>query len=356
MMATKFLRMSEQSPEIRGQFRGTTMNVRKPVRTCGSPRLALLASLIVGLIGAALTARADDDAIAFDRGREGVGITIGGKPFARYVFGNETITRPFFESVHAPGGTQVTRHNPPIDGVDPTDHATFHPGLWLAFGDLNGADFWRNHDPIRHAGFVEEPKGGPGRGVFAARHRYEKDGRVVAEEICRITILTRPAGSLLLWDSSFRPNEDELIFGDQEEMGLGVRLATPLTVVKGGRIQNSEKQVNEAQVWGQQAAWCACDGTIGGRRVVVALMPHPENFRRSWFHARDYGLLVANPFGRNAFTKGDRSRVVVRPGETLRLRFGVLVANGDPDLNASYRDYLREATLNDGGDAAGTQK
>ena len=27
---------------------------------------------------------------------------------------------------------------------DLDDHPTMHPGLWLAFGDINGADFWRN--------------------------------------------------------------------------------------------------------------------------------------------------------------------------------------------------------------------
>ena len=39
-------------------------------------------------------------------------------------------------------------------------------------------------------------------------------------------------------------------------------------------------------------------------------MPGPGNFGRSWFQARDYGLLVANPFGRRYFTGGEPSRVV----------------------------------------------
>jgi hypothetical protein len=78
------------------------------------------------------------------------------------------------------------------------------------------------------------------------------------------------------------------------------------------------------------------------------MMPHPGNFGRCWFHARDYGLLVANPFGRNAFTKMEKSRVVVRDGETLRLRFGVLAWSGEPDLEAAYRDYLRHAGLHEG--------
>ena len=54
-------------------------------------------------------------------------------------------------------------------------------------------------------------------------------------------------------------------------------------------------------------------------------MCHPANFRPSWFHARDYGLLLANPFGRKAFGKGDASKVVVKRGGTLRLRYGVLL-------------------------------
>ena len=45
-------------------------------------------------------------------------------------------------------------------------------------------------------------------------------------------------------------------------------------------------------------------------------------------------MLVANPFGQNAFTKGEKSKVVVRKGETFRLRFGVLVRSGKQPGNA----------------------
>jgi Methane oxygenase PmoA len=97
---------------------------------------------------------------------------------------------------------------------------------------------------------------------------------------------------------------------------------------------------DRTQVWGKAADWCAYAGTIDGRRAGVLLMPHPENFRRSWFHARDCGLLVANPFGRNAFTKEEKSKVVVRKGQSVRLRSGMLVWSGEPDLGAAYRAYL----------------
>jgi hypothetical protein len=280
------------------------------------------------------------EAVTFARRADGLDVSIGGRPFAAYVFEDGATTRPFFKHVHAPDGTRVTRRHPPRPDEGLADHPTFHPGVWLAFGDLNGADFWRNKDRIRHDGFVEEPRGGPGRGAFAVRNVYESGGQPIGEAIDRLTILPRPAGTLLVWDSEFSPRADELVFGDQEEMGLGVRMTPPLAVVNGGRIVNSDGLKNEAQVWGKPADWCAYAGTVEGRRVGVALMPHPGNFRRSWFHARDYGLMEANPFGRNAFTGEEKSRVVVKKGETLRLRFGLLVFCGDPDLKAAYRDYL----------------
>ena len=75
-------------------------------------------------------------------------------------------------------------------------------------------------------------------------------------------------------------------------------------------------------------------------------MPHSKNFRPSWFHARDYGLLVANPFGQNAFTKREKSRVTVKKGEEFRLRFGVLVYESPsgklPKIRDEYRTYLEK--------------
>jgi hypothetical protein len=123
-------------------------------------------------------------------------------------------------------------------------------------------------------------------------------------------------------------------------------MATDLTVPNGGKILDGAGRVNEKQVWGRQADWCDYAGDRGG----VMLMPDPGAFRRSWFHARDYGLLVANPFGRRAFTGGEPSRVVVEKGKTLALRFGVLIHDGDFEPQAAYRDFIESRS---GGPSAG---
>jgi hypothetical protein len=82
---------------------------------------------------------------------------------------------------------------------------------------------------------------------------------------------------------------------------------------------------------------------VDGRQVGVVLMPSVRNFRRSWFHARDYGLLVANPFGRKAFTKGEESRITVNAGDEFQLGFTVFVyeapENDPPDIQAIFQKY-----------------
>ncbi|HEX3727079.1 MAG TPA: DUF6807 family protein [Pirellulales bacterium] len=262
-------------------------------------------------------------------------ITVGGEPFAVYAWRDGQVRRPYFAHLHAPGRLQVTRNFPPREGQDAPDHATMHPGLWLAFGDISAGDFWRNQASVEHVEFVEKPLADGRGGGFAVRNRYVADGKPICDELCRIHIEPQKGATLLSWDSQFS-GSDNFYFGDQEEMGLGVRVATALAVKNGGRIVNSDGLENEAQVWGKPANWCNYGGAISGRQAGVLLMADPRNFRRSWFHARDYGLLVANPFGQKAFTGGLASQVTVSKGDTLRLRFAVLFHAGEIDPAAAY--------------------
>ncbi len=288
---------------------------------------------------AASRAGAADDTVRFASQPDRLEITVGNAPMATYVFRDDKILRPYFAHLHSPNGPQVTRNHPPVAGVDASDHDTMHPGLWLAFGDLSGADFWRNKAKVEHVEFVSAPHASGNVGTFAVRNRYVRDGDTICEEICKVTIAVRASGYWLVLDSRFS-GADDFYFGDQEEMGLGVRVATPLAVKNGGTLVNSEGRSGEKQVWGRQANWCDYSGTIDGQPVGVTLIPDPGNFGRSWFHARDYGFVAANPFGRQAFTKGEKSRVDVRAGESLRLRFAVRLHAAGGDLSAAYNEAL----------------
>src|SRR5687768_3637683 len=93
---------------------------------------------------------AQSGALSFELATDRLAITRGGQPLADYVFKDGKILRPFFANVRAQGGMIVTRRHPPVAGQDLMDHETMHPGIWLAFGDFGGEDFWRNKAAIRH--------------------------------------------------------------------------------------------------------------------------------------------------------------------------------------------------------------
>lgn len=305
-------------------------------------------ALLIALFSAGLPCEAAERAPISFVGEPGkLLIKVGGRPLATYVYADKEILRPYFAHVRAPGGIQVTRNHPPVEDKDPADHATYHPGIWMAFGDVSGSDYWRNRAKVVHERFVRKPAGGPGKGTFMVRNRYlAEDGRkIVCREECRYTIHVLPGGYLLMWDSVFSTARGEFYFGDQEEMGLGVRVASPIRVEAGGTILDARGRTNGKQVWGNASEWCDYSGTIDGKRAGITLLCHPENFRRSWFHARDYGLLLANPFGRKAFGKGETSKVTVERADEFRLRYGVLLHAGPeaskPDLAAAYAEYLR---------------
>ncbi len=300
--------------------------------------LAWCASLPV----ACAVAAADEPAVRFSTEGDRLDISIGRARVATYAFRDKEILRPYFSTVATMSGRQVTRNHPPRKDADATDHPSMHPGIWVAFGDLGGEDFWRNKGRVIHRRFVEEAKANGSRGAFVAENEYvSKDGTTLCREQCRWTVAAQAGGWWLLYDGSFTASVDGLGFGDQEEMGLGVRMATPFTAANGGEIRDSAGRKNEKAVWGQQAEWCDYGGTIDGRRIGVAVVPHAENFGRSWFHVRDYGLMVANPFGRNAFTRGETSRVDVPLDKPLRLRYATFIydaaAGEAPDVGEIYR-------------------
>lgn len=320
------------------------------------PQLALYLSFVALVPGVA--AEWSDAPVEFVTGDGRVAVVIDGQPIAVYCYHDRQILHPYFAHVRTADGIQVTRNHPPAKGHDLSDHDTMHAGIWLAYGDLSGSDFWRNVGRIQHAGFVVSPRGGPGRGTFTVRNEYidpKAPARIVCQDTSHYTFVPLRDGYLILFDVRFT-SDRELTFGDQEEMGLGIRMATPLRVGQSGRenvpagngtITNSAGEKNEKSVWGHAADWCDFTGTIAGRKVGATILCHPANTRPTRFHARDYGMLTANPFGQKCFGDTSATAVVVHPGEEMRLRYGVYIHSGREGASAepalAYQDYLRLA-------------
>lgn len=261
-------------------------------------------------------------------------ITNEGLPVAHFVFRDPQILRPHFAHVHVPGGIQVSRNHPPLTGTDPVDHADMHPGLWLGFGDISGNDFWRNKAGIIHKRFVQEPIVSDGVLSFATESSMiGAESRELAEMTTAITIQEREGAWHVIWDAAFKPVTDGFWFGDQEEMGLGVRVATGISEKNGGLITSSSGSTTAKATWGRHAAWSDYSGIIRGRHVGIMVVPDPGNPHPSWWHNRDYGLMVSNPFGRSAMKQGEKSRIEVKRGQTYRLKHTIIL-HASPDGKA----------------------
>lgn len=313
--------------------------------------LILLAIVSVVALPARFLNAADAPTFAFVRGDDNVSIRLGDREVAQYVFRDAEVPRPYLAHVKTPSGVQVTRRYPPQKDVDATDHAGMHPGIWLSFGDLNGQDYWRLKARTEQVQIIDSEPSAKAAG-FTVLNRYltADGGDTIGEETCHLSFSTLEQGYLIDWRSQFRPAERELVFGDQEEMGLGMRMATPLAVDRkaGGRMLDNAGRRGADKIWGQAVQWCDYAGPLEGRWVGMTAMAGPENFRPSWAHARDYGFLALNPFGKKAFTQQDPpSRIVVKPGETFELHFGIAVhesaSEEEYDAAAAYRQFALAA-------------
>jgi len=279
----------------------------------------------------------------------GLQITIGGKPFASYYTGTSKTPRPYFAHVKTPSGVQVSRNHPPIEGKDSMDHAEYHPGIWLTFAGINGNDYWRLKKKTEHEMFIGKPQGDPGKGSFTVSNFYldskDSSGNRIAHEICKYTIVARENYYLLIYDSTISSDEHELRFGDDEEYGLGIRVATPIEERIGGQILNADGLKGAEKLYGKASDWCDYSGVIDDTLIGMTVMPDPKNFRRSWYHARDYGLIAANPFGRKKVAGLDRQDVLVKKGEKFHLGFAVAIYSAPKgskiDRNAMYQDYVK---------------
>jgi Methane oxygenase PmoA len=261
---------------------------------------------------------------------------------------------PYFWPLNAPDGTPTTRAWP-MDKDLPEkkkDHPHHH-SAWFTHGDvipegmkfktkkgIEGVDFWTE---TKGTGGklvctkVEQPKNGPAGPSITTHNEWRlPEGDKVMDETRRITFCNLGKAYLLVLDIDLEASVCPITFADTKEGTMAIRIHSDIAVEQGlgGKMQNAEGKINEKQVWGQKSAWCDYSGKVGGSVVGVAILDDPSNpYPASW-HARDYGLMTANPFGRDKHAKfpamkGNNTPVRLAKGEHLRLRYGLLVHEGD---------------------------
>jgi len=202
-----------------------------------------------------------------------------------------------------------------------------HPGLSLGFAHLNGINFWHNREGRVVLEELNTSQAGSQKdeGVtFLATYRYEDaDGKTIAAESGVYDLKANAEGFLLTLDIQLTAEGAPLRFGVKEEMGLALRVATPITVKNGGQILSAAGGINEAGTWGKYDQWWDYSGEIDGKWVGIQLML-AEGSPKMWSHSRDYGVLVVNPFPVDVPENRDHT-TVVKLGDSLKLRFEIQI-------------------------------
>jgi hypothetical protein len=288
-------------------------------------------------------------AVTLDRHDDRIDVAVDGKPFTSYIHAGHR--KPILFPVHGPSGVPMTRSWPIVEDVagEAHDHP-HHESIWFTHGIVNGIDFWTSHpkagkpereanNRIEHADLLHA--NGGDEGVIETRNRWVKaDGTVVCTDTRRLVFGGDATTRTIDYSITVHADHGPVTFGDTKEGAMGLRVPTQLQIKdldgsKGaaGHCINSEGQ-RDIDAWGKPARWVGYWGPIDGRTVGLALLDHPRNLRHpAHWHARDYGLVAANPFGLHDFTgaalgSGDHT---IPAGESLTFRYLFVFHEGDSE-------------------------
>ena len=273
-------------------------------------------------------------------------VNIDGKSFTEY---RSDTWVPCLYPLMSPDGTHLTRRFPFEKDVagEEKDHP-HHIGFWFTHGSVNGSDFWhggRDGSKIITKEVSIDPMVVDEKGAAVSTLSFTTDLEWLAKGKTPIlsekrTYMIHIEGKTRTIDVTcvLRATDGDVTFGDTKEGSFAIRTAPTIRlkgeVAKGG-ITTSEG-VTDGEAWGKRAKWVAFHGPdSAGTQTVITLIDHKENLRHpTWWHARDYGLLTANPFGARAYKdkefkgKGD---FTLKNGESLTQQYRLVLQQGDLD-------------------------
>jgi hypothetical protein len=284
-----------------------------------------------------------------------VRVEINGKLFTEYHF--KDVPRPYCYPVLGPEELPMTRNWPMRDVPDEEHDHPHHRGLWFAYGNVNGMDFWseeKNWQKIVHDKFLEV-KSGDDVGVIKSRNKWiTRDGTTVCTDERTLRFYNRPDNERVLdfEITLIAPKDKPVRFGDTKEGAMATRVAESMRLSHGkkpgsGHIVESTG-LRDGAVWGKRAEWADYYGPVNGKTVGVAIFDHPKNPNHPcWWHARDYGLFAANPFGRRGYEgkNAPEGGMTIPAGKSLTFRYRFYFHEGD-DKSAKVAEHFAEWAKN----------
>jgi len=249
-------------------------------------------------------------------------VSIGNELFTEYRYANQG--KPILYPVIGPYGIPMTRHYPMKEGV-PGESGDHHHHQSIHYNHpVSGIDFWHGrggahirNDEIVKAEVVD------GKALIVSRNSWMHGEKRILSDTTEISSGTTEGGRFIDYKISIHASEREITFQDSKEGSMSIRTHPALRlqgkVAKGSAI-NSEGVKGKA-VWGKAAKWVNYWGPVDGKTVGIAIFDHPKNPRHpTTWHARDYGLVAANPFGKRYFKAGDGA-LTLKKGDTVTFAY-----------------------------------
>ena len=278
-------------------------------------------------------------------------VSVNDEIFTHYVYKDAQRAKPVFYPVVGPFGQPLTRKFPIEDAAkgEAKDHP-HHASLWYTHGEVNGVDFWavgKGKGKIVHQDFLSM-----GNSSFTALNLWQNaEGQTLLQDERKLSFYA-PSEEDRAIDVAItlKAAVSEVTFGDTKEGSMGIRMA-PQFRLKGevakGSALNSEGIVGKA-VWGKRASWVSYWAPFEEKEIGISIFDHPSNPRHpTWWHARDYGLVAANPFGLRHFEGKPKGtgNMVLKKGEEVTFYYRFLFHVGNPkdaEISQRYLDWSKE--------------
>lgn len=282
-----------------------------------------------------------------------VTVSIDGKSFGSLYFGEEA-NKPFFYPLMTPAGVRVTRAFP-IEQVtgEPTDHP-HQKGLWVGTERLSGMDLWENDASYRRPRMgrillrdVTGLRTGSETGSLSFRADWlSPEGKLLVTEDRKMLFHSGIPNANVMDLDIILTAKVAVTFEDHQDAVIGTRLRPEFDEKNGGMAINAEGFRGEAGIRGRASRYVDWSARVDGGPVGMAILDHPSNLNApARWHIRSFGFFTANPFAQRAFDPAARSRAkLLAPGESLRLRYRVVVYDGDFDIDASWEDFASDAS------------
>jgi hypothetical protein len=300
-------------------------------------------------------ALAAEPAVSIDVTKGILEFRAGSAVVTRYHIGPD-VAKPYMWPMFAQGDIPVTRAWPLEKGApkETKDHV-HQKSAWFCHGDVipegievkakikgvEGVDFWSEAagHGIIHCSAVGKLVGNNAVDYVMIRNEWRtNDDLKILDETQTIKIQLVGENRLLIFDIDLHASECPITFADTKEGAFGVRVNDEIRLDSKGtksKLVNADGKSGEKDIWGYKSDWCDYSGEVGGKLAGVAVFDDPKNPYRACWHARAYGLMAANPFGREhsgfPAMKGQTELVKLKKSEHLKLRYGIYLHTGDAE-------------------------